>query len=837
MNVNSTHWRHVTLSTPLPIDDALPAVRSALAEASRLVIAAPPGAGKTTRVPIDLLAAPWADGRILLLEPRRIAARLAAERMAASLGEPVSGVIGLSTRIDRRVSDRTRIEVITDGLFTRRILADPELKGVCAVLFDEFHERSINIDLGLALAREAQGALRDDLRLVVMSATLDVAGVAAKLDAPAIESEGRMFPVDTRYLGRTDAPIDAQIADAVTRALREESGSILAFLPGRGEIERAAARLQAEGDDVDIAPLYGALPPRAQDAAVAAPAPGRRKVVLATDIAESSLTIDGVRIVIDAGLARTARHDPGTGETRLVTMRASLASVDQRRGRAGRTGPGVCYRLWREPETRGFAPAATPEILTGDLAGLALALAEWGERDATRLPFIDPPPPARLAAARERLRQLGALDASDALTPAGREIARLPVAPWLAAMIVRAGTVADRALAARLALLIGEPGLGGRSSDLRDRLAGLERDRSPRATTLKRQAASWAGGAAPDASGDASSETPSGLAPANAGALIARGDPMRIARRIDRASGRYQLASGREARLDPADPLGTEEWLAVGDATGAAAHARILAAAPLAEADALAIGPMEASDRYELGADGVSLKGRRIERLGAIRLAETPLPRPRGEAARAALLAVVADRGLDILPSAPAIRMLQIRLALAGDRLALPQAAITDAGLIDRREIWLGPLLGDPPSLKAPTASAVAAAILALFDWSVGLDLERLAPTTFQLPSGRAATIDYGAEGGPAIRGKPQEFYGLARHPAIADGATPLVVVLVSPADRPIATTTDLPSFWTGAYADMAKDMRARYPKHDWPDDPAAARAHAGLTKARLRPT
>ncbi len=807
--------------TPLPIDPVLPQIADALATGDRLVLAAPPGAGKTTRVPLSLLGAPWADGKILLLEPRRIAARLAAARMAASLGEKVGETVGLTTRIERRVSAATQIEVITDGLFTRRILADPDLAGVAGVLFDEFHERSLNLDLGLALAREAQFALREDLRLVVMSATLDVAIAAERFDAPAIESAGRAFPVATHYLGRTDAHIPEQVAAAVRRALDEEAGSILAFLPGRGEIERAAALLENLGPNIDVAPLYGALPPRAQDAAVTPASSGRRKVVLTTDIAESSLTIDGVRIVIDAGLARVARHDPASGATRLVTERASLANVDQRRGRAGRTEPGVCYRLWREPETRGLAAQPVPEILTADLSGLVLALAEWGEREPARLPFIDAPPASRIAAARGFLQRLGAIDEDGALTSDGRAMARLPMNVRHAAMIVRSESESEKALAAHVAILLSEPGLGGRSADLRDRLSGLERDRSPRANALRRQAAGWGGDAEPDGA-------------AAIGALIARADPQRIAKQINASEGTYLLAGGGEARLDPADPLISEEWLAVADLVGAASRARITAAAPLSESDALAIGDMETTNAYDLGADGATLKGRRERRLGAIRLSETPLPAPKGDAARAALVGIVARGGLDFLPAATAIRSLQRRARLTADRIDFAATELSDDALCARAVEWLPSLLGDPPSLAAPKPAQTARAILALFNWGLARDLDRLAPMTVALPSGRNAPIDYAAEAGPTIDGKAQEFYGLARHPKIADGVTPLVVTLLSPASRPIATTTDLPGFWRGAYQDMAKDMRARYPKHDWPDDPASAAPHAGMTKVRL---
>ena len=488
----------------LPIDEVLPSILRALSGGNRLVLAAPPGAGKTTRVPLALAGllgdAPVISGRILMLEPRRIAARMAAERMAASLGERRGQTIGLITRVDRKMSAATRVEVITDGLFTRRMLNDPELSGVGAVIFDEFHERRLNSDLGLALALEAQSALREDLRLLIMSATLDTGAVSKAVAAPVIESEGRQYPVETRYLGRSDARIEDRMPKAILQALREAEGSILAFLPGAREIRRAAEALAVLGPEVLIAPLFGALSPAEQDAAVSPAPAGKRKIVLATDLAESALTIEGVRIVIDSGLARVAEDEAGGLGTRLTTVRASRASVDQRRGRAGRMAPGICYRLWDEAATRGLTAAAVPEILSSDLSGLVLALTEWGERDPSKLTWLDPPPAGKYRAAEAQLLALGAIDASGTLTDKGREMARLPMAPRLAALIAAAPGPAEKALAAEIAALIGERGMGGDSSDLRDRLQRFRADGSSRARSLKAQAASWGGSAPPGGS-------------------------------------------------------------------------------------------------------------------------------------------------------------------------------------------------------------------------------------------------------------------------------------------------------------------------------------------------
>ncbi len=807
----------------LPIEEILPALRERLAAGNRAILAAPPGAGKTTRVPLDLLGADWLSGRkILLLEPRRIAARMAAERMAASLGEALGKTVGLSTRVDRRVSRETRLEVITDGLFARRVLADPGLDGVGAVLFDEFHERSLTLDLGLAFAVEVQTALRPDLRLLIMSATLDTARVASALGAPVVESKGRMFDVETRYLGKSEERLEDQMAKAVRRALREEEGSILAFLPGRAEILRTAERLQDLGDDVAIAPLFGAHSPSEQDAAVRPAPAARRKVVLATDIAESSLTIEGVRIVIDAGLARVAEYDPSGSTQRLATRKAARANVDQRRGRAGRTAPGVCYRLWDEAETRGLPAAPQPEILLADLSGLVLAAAEWGARDPQRLFWIDPPPEGRLAAARADLGALGALDVEGGITARGRDIARLPLDPKLAALIAAAATPADKALAAEIAALISERGLGGAATDLRERIERFRKEGSPRARSLRDQAARWAGGTSPSPA-------------AEVGRLLASAAPHTIARRRPGQPCVFLLASGRGGVVDKGDPLAAEIWIAVADATGSATAARILAAAPLPEETALALGGVETVEVAEFDPATKTIRARRVRRMGAIILSETPMPAPSGEAARIALLAALRERGLDLLPAADAVRVFAARLAFARTHLGDEMPDWTVETLVERDEEWLAPLLGDPPSLDRPSSDQITRALSALIGFEKARKLDAAAPVTVETPAGRSLAIDYLAEGGPRIEARVQEFYGIDRHPSIIKGRLPLAVSLLSPAHRQIALTKDLPAFWTGGYRDMAKDMRGRYPKHDWPDDPAAARPHIGKTKARLK--
>jgi ATP-dependent helicase HrpB len=809
-------------SAPLPIDDVLLAILEALGAGNRLVLAAPPGAGKTTRVPLALAgllgSAGVISGRILMLEPRRIAARMAAERMASSLGERLGQTVGLTTRVDRKVSAATRIEVITDGLFTRRILNDPELKDVGAVLFDEFHERRLNSDLGLALALEAQGALREDLRILIMSATLDTGSVARAISAPVIESEGRQYPVETRYLGRSNDRIEDRMPKAIRQALREQQGSILAFLPGAREIHRTADALSDLGPDVVIAPLFGALSPAEQDAAVSPAPDGKRKVVLATDLAESALTIEGVRIVIDSGLARVAEEEAGGLGTRLSTVRASRASVDQRRGRAGRTAPGVCYRLWDEEATRGLNAAPVPEILATDLSGLVLALAEWGERDPAKLVWLDAPPPGKYRAAEGQLLALGALDAAGALTPKGREMARLPMAPRLAALIASAPGAPERALAAEVAALAGERGIGGDSSDLRDRLQRFRAENSPRARSLKAQAASWGGGARPG--GDLAR-------------LLASAWPDQVARRRPGSEGAYLMASGRAATLPGTDGLAKSEWLVIADLGGASREPRISLALPITEAEALASQNMVTEDRAAFDPKTGKFTARRVKALGAIVLSESPLPKPSAQAAADAMLAAVKTIGFDALGAADAVEETLARLRVL-EAAGLIEAPVRDAApLIASAADWLLPMLRRKGA-SVPSPQEVRDALIQSFDWPVQEALRQHAPLHLDLPSGQTARVDWLDPRAPLVSARAQAFYGLTEHPKIAAGRVPVTVELLSPGMKPAATTQDLARFWGAGYKDMAKDMRGRYPKHDWPDDPANARAHEGRTKKRL---
>ncbi len=803
----------------LPIDAVLNDVSDAYAMGGRLILAAPPGAGKTTRVPLHLLSSgALNDGKLLLLEPRRLAARGAARRMASELGEQVGQTIGLSTRLERKTSAATRIEVITDGLFVRRLLADPELSGVACVVFDEVHERSLNVDLGLALAMEAQEALREDLRLILMSATLDTQKIRARIGGQTIESAGRAYPVETLYAGRPAHHVEPHVARIIHRALGATPGSILVFLPGAREIRRVQEALQTDGvpANVDVFPLYGALPPADQDKAVQPPEPGRRKIVLSTDIAESAITIEGVSTVVDCGLVRVPVYEPSGRTQRLVTERASLASVDQRRGRAGRTGPGVCFRLWDAAETRGLTPEISPEILRADLAGLALSLAEWGVQDGATLTWLDPPPPGRLRAGRARLEALGALDSGGGLTRRGREMIRLPLPPHLAALIAGAETPGERALGAEIAALLSERGLGGPSIDLGERLSRFRRKTSPRARAMQRQAARWGGGAKPQ--GD----------PA---LCLARVWPDAIARRRKDGGGQHLTAGGEAVHLPPETSLSQAEWLVVADAMGGAKGARASLVAPVAEADILALVPPTAEEtaRFESGTGKFS--ARRVQRIGAIIVSEHPLPRPSGAAARQALLDVLGKEGWAALGAHETVAILLARLAFArAGGAELPQWS--EAGLAATAGDWLLPEPGGPAGV--PRSDDIRTALLRHLGWEAGEALKSAAPEALALPSGRSAPIDYLDEKAPLVTARVQELYGLTAHPVLGRSHVPVTLSLTSPAGRQIALTADLPGFWSGGYHDMAKDMRARYPKHDWPEDPATARPHEGRTKARL---
>ncbi|MFT0875613.1 ATP-dependent helicase HrpB [Rhodopseudomonas sp. G2_2311] len=811
-----------TFDTPLPIDDALDELTAALEASNTAVLVAPPGAGKTTRVPLALLDAPWLKNqKIIVLEPRRIAARASAERMAKTLGEKAGETVGYRVRFGSKVSRATRIEVVTEGIFTRQILDDPELNGVAAVLFDEFHERSLDADLGLALARDAQQGLREDLRILVMSATIDGARVARLLgDAPVVESLGRAFPVETRYLGRRgDAPLERQMAEAIAQALRAEMGSVLAFLPGAAEIRRTETMLRERVQDptVEIVPLFGALDAAVQDRAIQPAPKGQRKVVLATSIAETSLTIEGVRIVVDCGLSRVPRYEPDLGLTRLETVRASRAAVDQRRGRAGRIEPGVCYRLWDEPQTASLPAYTQPEILSADLSSLLLDLAQWGVADPSSLAFLDPPPQPALKEARELLGELGALDPDGRITDEGRSLRAMALPPRLARMIVDAARHGCAGDAAEIAAILTERGLGGDGADLDHRRDQFRRDRSQRASSARQMAQRWAAQAA------SSSRSPQDAGELSSGVLLAFAFPDRVAK--NRGNGSFTLANGRGAAVEQTSALARAPYLAVGELTGNAAQGRILLAAPitLSEIELHFGDQITDADEVSFDRSAMALRARRRRALHAITLSEAPLALTPSEQTAQVLADGLVAAGLDRLPWSKQLQQWRGRVMFLRKAEGDPWPDLSDAALADSRENWLVPALFDKTGLRDFSASDLSDALMNLLSWELRGRLDREAPTHFEAPTGSKLSIDYEAEQGPTIAVRLQELFGLTSHPSVAGGAVPLVLELLSPAHRPVQVTRDLPGFWRGSYAGVRADLRGRYPRHPWPEDPASA--------------
>ncbi len=815
----------------LPIEEALPRLKAALAAGPNAVLVAPPGAGKTTRVPLALLRESWlGDKTIVVLEPRRLAARAAARRMASTLGEEVGETVGYRVHLDSKVGPGTRIEVVTEGVLTRRMLGDPELASVGAVLFDEFHERSLNADLGLALALETQGALRPDLRVLVMSATIDGAEVARLLgDAPVIESQGRAFPVETRYLGDVTLPeVENATASAIRRALAEEGGSVLAFLPGEREIRRVADRL---GDIAATShPLYGALPPRAQDEAIRPAAPGTRKVVLATSIAETSLTIEGVRVVVDAGLARVARFDPRTGMSRLETVRAGRASVDQRRGRAGRIEPGICYRLWSEAAQRALLPALPPEILVTDLAPLALDLAVWGTTDPSSLAWLDPPPAAAMAQARSLLESLGALDKDGRITRHGRRMSELPLHPRLSHMVLAGAEQRSGARACEVAALLSERDVltaQARDPDLRRRLDALNGASDPHAhrgriTEARQAAQAW----------KRRIKVSTDDAPMSVGALVAMAYPGRVAQRRG-GQGQYRLVNGRGAALAPEDPLSREPYLAIADLDDAGRDARVFLAAPIdrAEIETLFAERIETAEEVVWDERAEAVSAARRVKVGAMVLEETKSEAASPDARAEAMLAGVRAMGLDALPWTPVLRSFQARNRfLHNHDPAWPD--FSEEALLAELETWLAPYLGNAARRTHLARVDLGAALSARLDWAQQKKLEALAPTHLEVPSGSRIALDYGADP-PVLAVKLQEMFGQVETPTVGGGKVAVVVHLLSPAGRPLQVTQDLGNFWRTGYAAVRAELRGRYPRHPWPEDPLTA-PPTRRTKARM---
>ncbi|MFC7542028.1 ATP-dependent helicase HrpB [Siccirubricoccus deserti] len=818
----------------LPVTEALPALVEALRHGSNAVLIAPPGAGKTTLVPLVLKDEPWAEGqKILVLEPRRVAARAAARRMAELIGESAPGqTIGLATRLDRAISPATRVEVVTEGLLVRRLQSDPGLDGVAAVLFDEAHERNLDTDLALALCLDLQRGLRPELRLLAMSATIDGAAFAGLLgEAPVVESLGRAFPVTLEHRPRDLADprdLPEAMAGAIRAALREHPGDVLAFLPGWGEIRRTAERLV--GLDAEVLPLHGELPPAEQDRALGPS--DRRKVVLATSIAETSLTVPGVRIVVDGGFRRTPRLDPATGLSRLVTVRISKAAAEQRAGRAGRTAPGVAIRLWSEALHRGLAPADRPEILESELSGLALDLAAWGTAPGD-LSWLDPPPAGAMAAARALLRDLDALDDAGRASPIGRLMARLGTHPRLARMLAAAETE-EKAMAADLAALLeerdpirrGNTRGGGQEapSDIGlrlDLLHGGDHPNADRATLQRIRRAAALHRRRLRVHGTTRAE-------GDPGALLAAGFPDRIAAMRGVMAGAFRLASGQGARLPATDPLAKSPLLAVADLELQGTEARIRMAAPLDRAvlEERFPGRFIREEAAAFDARTGAVQARRRLRFGPLVLEEQPLPHADPATVAAALAAAVAERGLRDLPWGDTARQIQARIGWLRRVEGETWPDLSDAALIATVQDWLAPALHGRSRLSELAGLNLPDLLLNRLEWEQRRRLDTALPSRLPLPVGRSAAIDY-ARDVPTLEARAQHLYGLATLPPLAEGRVPLQVALLSPAGRPIAVTGDLGGFWKGGWLDARKDMRGRYPKHNWPEDPASAVADA----------
>lgn len=817
----------------LPIDAVLPQLLQTLAAHPAVVLQAPPGTGKTTRVPLALREADFLQGKkIVMLEPRRLAARSAARFMATLLGEDVGRTVGYRTRLDTKISRDTRIEVVTEGILTRLLQSDEELADYGIVIFDEFHERSLQADLGLALVRECQQVLRDDLRLLVMSATLDAQPIAQLLgDAPVLSCPGQVFPVETSYSAPGRTPWLDHLAQVIRDTLKTESGSLLVFLPGEGEIRRLMERLDSLPADAVLASLYGQLSGEDQDRAIAPAPAGQRKIVLATSIAETSLTIEGIRIVIDAGFLRAPSYDPNSAMTRLVTQRVAAANAEQRRGRAGRLGPGICIRLWSEEENSRLQPFAVPEIRQADLTGLVLELAQWGVRDPATLCWLDVPPPASWAQARELLQSLEALDANGAMTAHGRAILSLGLPPRLGHLVVRGRELGLGQLAAEIAALLSERDILPRDSgaDLHDRLMclrgelqvpGVDRGRLQLVRESVRRLQDKHAVACAEEDDDA-------------GRLLALAFPDRIAQRRPGSAARYVLANGRGAVLPDEDRLAREPWLVVAELDGQAREARIFLAARVSQAALEStLAPVIASREFvswDSGTQSVQARQQRV--LGALVLEDKPLASASPEKISAVLAQAIADAGLQVLPWTEHLQQWQARVQLLHALEPEQWPDVSDDGLRARMAEWATPYLAGLSRFSHLDRFPLHDALTGLLDWSQQQALDQLLPTHLVVPTGSRIAIDYTGEHDPVLAVKLQEMFGLTETPRLARGRVPLTVHLLSPAQRPVAVTQDLASFWKNAYPEVRKDLRGRYPRHPWPEDPLTAEAQRGVKK------
>ncbi len=818
----------------LPIDTVLPDLCAALETGTNAVLQAPPGAGKTTKVPLALRNGGWlGDQKIIMLEPRRLAARAAARRMAQLLGEGVGEQVGYRVRFDSKVSAKTKIEVVTEGILVRMIQDDPELLGIGAILFDEFHERSLDADLGLALALETQGALRDDLRILVMSATLDGGPIASLMgDCPVITSEGRAFPVETRYFPPKpdkwgNVRIDGEMTAAIKTALREESGSILAFLPGQGEITRVEAALkEAVGNDTIIAPLYGAMDAKAQDIAIQPAPDGKRKVVLATAIAETSLTIDGIRVVVDSGLQRLPRFDPASGMTRLITVKSSQASAEQRRGRAGRLEPGICYRLWAENEQRARPAFTAPEIAEADLAPLTLELARWGVTDPKSLPWLDVPEAAKIDQARDILRGLEAIDHENRITAMGTAMAGIPVHPRLAHMMLRGAALGlDQVACALAALLSDRDFMRGRGADLRLRIDAILRGHAPKMISeAAKQLARRLGDVMRQANLPKGKDTKVDSTD-EVGLLLAFAYPDRIGERRKGADARYRLSGGRGGVLPNEDSLASEAYIAVAELDGQAREAKIYLAAPVARATLETHFTDQIFEGTEVFWDTQSdaVQARWQRRIGALVLDEKAThDEADPDAIATAMIEGIRKIGLHCLPWDKASEGLRQRLSFLHRVDGDHWPDMSDDGLLGSLEDWIAPYLNGITKRGQLKQINLSEALLAGIDWNQRQELDRLAPTHWQVPTGSNIRIDYSGET-PALPVRMQEMFGATETPKVAGGKVAVTLHLLSPAQRPIQVTSDLVGFWNGSYAQVKAEMKGRYPKHYWPDDPLQA--------------
>jgi ATP-dependent helicase HrpB len=805
-----------------PVEAVLAELLDNLVSQNNAVLIAPPGAGKTTIVAPAILQQPWCTGQVLLLSPRRIAARMAAERIAELCGEEAGQTIGYATRMDSKQSPQTRLLVLTEGIFRSRIIADPELTGVSAVIFDEVHERSLDSDFGLALALEAQEAFRPDIRILAMSATLDGDRFSALMNnAPVLRSEGKSWPLSVHYAGRrAEIPMEQDIARVIRVALQEQQGDILAFLPGVREIEHTAQSLQSLGGDIVIHILHGSVDPLQQRAALRRDPQGKRKIILATNIAETSLTIDDVRIVIDSGLARRARYDKAAGVTRLVTERASLSAATQRAGRAARQGPGAAYRLWEEAGNGGLPPFDPPEILECDLTPMLLDAALWGESDPARLRWLDPPPEASVNEARKALLALDAIDVDGRITAHGKSLAKLPLPPHLAHMVMKAGASGQGQRAATLALLMQERGLGGQGDDLEQRMDrfAIERGgRSDAARALTRRI----GDMVPTCSNP----------PLSIGAMTALAFSGRVAKRRDAKGENWISVMGRGLRLDSSSTLTNADWLAVSDMQGAASGARIMSAAviTLQEIEQLFSNVIKVTNdiTYDRAADRIAAKS--IRKLGGIILSEGHANTPDPLAVADVLMQAICSIGIDMLPWCNAAISLRRRSVYACENMLSDDVLLRDAGE------WLLPILTGITRVRDIPPGALLNAIETRLGWDVKTRIDRTAPPRFESPAGTSHAIDYAAIAGPTVELRVQALFGLDHHPIVGTHHIPLVLSLTSPAGRPIQTTRDLPAFWRGSWRDVAKEMRGRYPKHNWPDAPWEASASLKTKKAQMR--